>query len=253
MLRDAQISAGLHAMLDRIDAPPVELAAIHERMARTPRREPRRGGFSFALTAAAVALAIAALPTMAPGLTQNIEAQIEAILRWKPPPAPPAAVESAMRSHTATLAQAQARVNFTIVPPAGLPKDVVSETVTTVPTGIYSRITRSWSVGSPAVYFVYGRRLGGGPFTLLADRFDSREGPPSKYMFLDEGERNGHEVVERHDRFVWRNGDQVMSATAGEGLSAAEIERIRAAMHGTPVPGVWPPRNGGIEKQYRMP
>ena len=254
MLDDAQITAALRATLGRIDVPPVALAAIHTRMARTPRREPRRAGFSFALTAAAAAVAVAvvALPTMAPGVTQNVEAQIEAILRWKPPPPAPAAVESAMRSHTATLAQAQARVNFKIVAPAGLPKNVVSETVTTVPTGVYSRTTRSWSVGNPAVWFVY-RRRGGASFTLLADRFDPREGPPSKYMFLDEGKRNGREIVERHDTLVWRNGDQVMSATAGEGLSATEIERIRAAMHGTPIPGVWPPQNGSIEKQYRLP
>lgn len=252
MLRDAQISAGLRAMLDRIEVPPVALDAIHKRSAGMPRRERRRGGFSFALTAAAAVLAVVALPTVAPGLTQSLEARIEAILRWKPPPPAPAAVESAMRSHTGTLAQAQARVNFAIVAPAGLPKDVVSETVTTVPTGVYSRITRSWSVGSPAVWFVYGRR-GGSSFTLLADRFDPREGPPSKYVFLDKGERNGHEVLERYDTFTWRNGDQVMSAASGKGLSAAEIGRIRAAMHGIPIPGVWPPQNGSIEKQYRMP
>ena len=212
MLDDAQITAALRATLGRIDVPPVALAAIHTRMARTPRREPRRAGFSFALTAAAaaVAVAIVALPTMAPGLTQNVEAQIEAILRWKPPPPAPAAVESAMRSHTATLAQAQARVNFKIVAPAGLPKDVVSETVTTVPTGVYSRTTRSWSAGSPAVWFVY-RRRGGRSFTLLADRFDPREGPPSKYMFLDEGKRNGREIVKRHDTLRLakrRSGDE---------------------------------------------
>ena len=252
MLRDAEISAGLRAMLNRIEAPPVALGAIHARMSRTPRREPRRGGFHFALTAAVVALAIVALPTVAPGLTQSIEAQIEAILRWKPPPPAPVSVESAMHSHYGTLAQAQTRAGFAIVPPAGLPKDVVSEEIATTPTGIYSRVTRSWSVGSPAVWFVYHRR-GGESFTLLADRFDSREGAPSKYVFLDEGVRNGHEMLKRYETFSWRNGDQVMSAAAGEGLAAAEIERIRSAMRGTPIPGVWPPQPGSIEKQYRMP
>jgi hypothetical protein len=238
-------------MLDRIDVPPVALVAIHDRMARTPRREPRRGAFYFAVAAAAIVLFIA-LPVVSTGLTQNIEAQIEAILRWKPPPPAPASVDSAMRSRYGTLAQAQARVGFTIVPPAGLPKDVVSNAIATTPTGIYSRPTHSWSVGSPVVWFVY-RRRGGGSFTLRADHFDPREGAPSKYVFLDEGVRNGHEVLERYATFSWRNDDQVMSATAGEGLTVAEIEHIRAAMGGTPIPGVWPPQNGGIEKKYRLP
>jgi hypothetical protein len=251
MFTEARIAAGLHAMMREIEAPPVPLAEIRRRVAELPRERPRAAGFYLA-AAAAAAIAIVTLPVVAPGFVQSLEAQIEAILRWTPPPAPPASIESTMRPHIGTLTQAQARVAFTIVAPAGLPKDVVSETIATTPTGVYSKATGSWSVGGPCVRFTYKRR-GGLSLTLLADRFDPRTGPPSKYIFLDEGERNGHEVLLRRKVFTWRNGDQVMSTTEGAGFSATDIARIRSAMHGIPIPGVWPPQDGIIVKQYRLP
>jgi hypothetical protein len=101
------------------------------------------------------------------------------------------------------------------------------------------------------VWFIY-RRPGDRTFSLSAERVDPRDGPPSKYIFEDRGVRNGHIVVLRHDKFTWRNGEQVMTAVADEGISAAEIAQIRDAMNGTEIPGVWPPQHGSIEKMYRL-
>ncbi|MBV9719632.1 MAG: hypothetical protein JOZ77_09940 [Candidatus Eremiobacteraeota bacterium] len=250
MFSNLRIAGAIQAMLENIEAPPAPIHAIRERASQAP--QPARTRRFFLPAAAAVAALVVIAPLVAPGFTQNIEAEIESILRWTPPPPPPKSVEAAIRATTGDLADAQRRVDFTIVPPAGLPSGAVREKIATTPTAVYSKITHSWSVGNPAVYFVY-RRARGDTFSLLADRVDPRQGPPSKYVFLDQGRRNGHEVLERHENFAWRNGDQVMNAVAGEGLSAAEIRAIRAAMHGVPFPGVWPPQTGTIEKQYRLP
>jgi hypothetical protein len=251
MYTDARLVTALERMLREIEPPPVPYAQIRERIAQ--RQRPRSHWSLYAAAgAAAAAMFVLSLPAVAPGLTQSIEAQIEAVLHWTPPPPAPSSVESAMRSHIGDLAAAQARVDFTIVPPTGLPKDVISERVATTPTGVYSKITDSWSVGSPCVWFVY-RRSDGRSFMLLADRFDSRTGPPSRYIFEDRGERDGREVLVRHERYVWRNGDQVMSAVADEGISAPAIQAIRSAMGGIVEKVVWPPQSGTIEKQYRMP
>jgi hypothetical protein len=252
MFTEARIAAALDAMLRGIEAPPIPLAQIRRRMGR-PQRAPRRGWRLYLPAAAGAAtILVLALPSVAPGFTQTIEAEIEAVLHWTPPPAPPASVESAMRSQFGNVAAAQTRVDFKIVPPAGLPEDVVSGEIATTPTGVYSKSTHTWSVGSPNVWFVY-RRADGRSFMLLADRVDPRQGPPPRYIFEDLGARNGHEVLVRHQNFAWSNGDQVMSAVAGEGITASEIAKVRSAMHGTPFRGVWPPQPATIEKQYRLP
>jgi hypothetical protein len=251
MFTDARLAAALEAMLQSIEPPPVPLTRIRQRIAQRPGRPETRWRWSLTASGAA-AMLVLALPLVAPGFAQGLKAEVEAILHWSPPPPAPASVESAMRPKTGALAQAQARVDFEIVPPAGLPKDIVSEKIVTMPTGIYSKITHRWSVGSPNVWFVY-RRADGRSFMLLADRVDPRQGPPSRYIFEDRGERNGHEVLVRHENFAWRNGDQVMSAVAGEGISASQIATIRSAMHGVTLDGVWPPQHATIEKQYRIP
>ncbi len=254
MFIDARITAALDTMLGGIEAPPVPLAKIRRKTAQS---RPIVGSASRfyppAVAAAAAVLLVFALPAVAPGFTQTIQAEIAAILHWKPPPPPPKSVASALRSQTGSLAAAQARVSFKIVAPAGLPKNVVSEKIVMTPTGVYSKIKHLWSVGSPAVTFIY-RRADGRTFMLMADRFDPREGPPSKYMFEDmDRMQNGREVIVRRERFTWRNGDQSMSAVAGEGISASEIAGVRIAMDGIAVPGTWPPRDGSIEKQHRIP
>ncbi len=254
MYTDARIAAALDSMLGEIEVPPVPFARIRRKTAQSQAtmRSPSRLYLPAMATAAAAILALG-LPGIAPGLTQSIKGEIEAIVRWKPPPPAPTSIESAMRSQIGTLAAAQSRVSFKILPPAGLPRDVVSEKIATTPTAIYSKVTRSWSVGSPAVTFIY-RRADGRSFQLRADRFDPREGPPSKYMFEEmDRVQAGREVIVRRDNFTWRNGDQSMNAVAGEGITASDIARIRDAMHGSAVPGTWPPRDGTIVKQYRIP
>ncbi|MBC5829052.1 MAG: hypothetical protein GIW98_02535 [Candidatus Eremiobacteraeota bacterium] len=52
----------------------------------------------------------------------------------------------------------------------------------------------------------------------------------------DDAAPNGHPLLERHEHFAWRNGNQVMSVSEGEGISATEIEAIRVAMHGDVLP-----------------
>lgn len=251
MFSEARISGAFAAVLSSIEVPAVPLRDIQRRIAqRRVRERPRRHWFWY-LSASAAAIIVLALPKVAPGLTQSIEQQVEAILHWTPPPPAPASVESAMRSQTGSLAAAQSRVPFTIVPPAGLPMDARLDTIVTTPTGVYSKVTRRWSVGSPSVVFIY-RRPGDRSFSLMAERFDPREGPPSKYTFEDRGMRDGHVFLVRHDKFTWQNGDQVMSATADEGINAPEIAQIRAAMNGAAIPGVWPPQHGSIEKQFRV-
>ncbi len=252
MFTDARIAAALDIMLGGIEPPAVPLAQIRQKMAQS--RPALRPASRFYVPAAVTAaLLVLSLRAVAPGFTQTIEAEIEAIVHWKPPPPPPKTVASAMHPQTGSLAAAQARVSFKIVPPAGLPRDVVSEKILTTPIGVYSKIARSWSVGSPAVAFVY-RRADGRTFSLMANRFDSHEGPPSKYVFEDTDRlRDGREVTVRRESFTWRNGNQSINAVAGEGISASEIARIRDAMLGIAVPGTWPPRDGTIVKQYRIP
>jgi hypothetical protein len=141
-----------------------------------------------------------------------------------------------MRSQIGSLATAQSRVHFTIVPPAGLPNDVTSATISTTPTAVYSKATRSWHVGPPDIQFSY-HRSGGRFFFLIANRFDPQSCPPAKYTFDADGRSaDGHRIVVKRRHFVWRNGDQVMDANEDEDIRASEIETIRTAMHGVALP-----------------
>jgi hypothetical protein len=252
MFTDARIAAAFESLLGEMQPPPVPLAAIRGKTACPHPFPRRRPSLRFAAAAAAVAVLVClVVPSVAPGLAQTVESEIQALLQWKPPPPAPRSVWSAMRPAAQTLATAQAQVAFKIVPPAGLPSDVVSEKISTIAAGVYSKATHSWSVGSRAVTFNY-RRADGRSFMLTAHRFDSREGPPSKYIFnADEHDARGLPV--RHDVYTWRNGDQAMSGVAGEGISATEIAAIRGAMRGVVVPGVWPPSKEGPDVEYRLP
>jgi hypothetical protein len=259
MFADARIKSALETLIDDIAAPPAPLAEIqrlislpHPRVSRRPRYT--RVAMAFA---AAIVLAIVALPAISPALVQTIEARYRAALQalggTAPPPAPKSLVSS-LTSQRATLETAQSRVSFTIVPPAGLPAGIESAKILTTPTGVYSKATHSWRVGSPAVTFSY-HRSGGRSFILMADRFDPKNGPPPKYLFeaLDPTP-DGRPVIVKHENFAWRNGDQIMTAVEGEGVSAAEIETIRGAMHGIALPGrnLHAPSVGTQSKLYRI-
>jgi hypothetical protein len=256
MFTDARLRAAAVNMMRDIEAPPVPLSAILSKIVLPPHAV-RRNSNAYAISAAAAIAVIAflSLGTVAPGFVQGAEARIAAILHWAPPPPAPQGVWSAMRAQSGALAAAQARVPFTIVPPAGLPADVASEKIYTESPGTYSRATHAWSSGAMRVVFFDYHRPGGRSFELLARKYDPREAPPSKYTFEDmDYQRNGQEVILKREKFVWRNGDQIMSANAGDGITASEIKAIRAAMHGTPIAGVWPPAPGrSTEMMYRLP
>jgi hypothetical protein len=76
-------------------------------------------------------------------------------------------------------------------------------------------------------------------------------------MFEDTGKvRDGMPVLIRHAAFEWRNGDQVMKAVAGAGITATEIAKIRNAMHGVSIAPARTRRgreSGTIDKMYAAP
>lgn len=247
MVADSELASGFAEMLGSVDVPLVPLARIHQRMHDSV--PPQRARFLIpAIAAAAIAIVIAA-PIFAPAVTQTLEQKIEQILHWSPPSVPtPASVYNAMRPQTVNLPEAQARVHFTIVAPAGLPSDASSPVIKVAPTGVFSRTSRTWSVGPSVVTFYY-TRSGGRSFVLLAGAASNQTMPPSKYVFDADVKRfdaAGNPIPVKFERFVWRNGDQIMTVIA-EGISATEIAAIRRAMHGTPIPTVWPPVHGADE------
>jgi hypothetical protein len=258
MFTDARIRTALENLMASIEPPPVPSATIRGKIASsTVAARPAPGHVRSAIAIACViAMLLAAFPSVSKGIVQDLEARYRAALHalggTAPPPAPESLIAS-LKSESATLATAQSRVPFTIVPPAGLPRDVVSTSLQITPSGVYSTVTHSYHIGTLVVTFNY-RRANGRSFSLLADRFDPRVDLGSKYIFeADNPMPNGRPVLVKHRRFVWRNGDQVMSAT-DEGITASEIETIRIAMHGTRValPDLGSPASGTLIKLYRI-
>ncbi len=259
MFTDSRIVAALETMVRRIDAPPVPLQEIQRRIAE-PRRAVRHIPRYLQLTAATaviIAIAFLALPANSLGLGQTIiAASYRAALHvigWTPPPPAPKPMALAVSSQNGTLAAAQSQVPFRIVAPRGLPEDVVSSRIRTSSGLVYSKQTHVWRVGSRFVTFTY-RRAGGRTFTLLADKFDARTGPPPKYMFLSNDLPGGRVALVKQENFAWRNGDQIMTVTEGDGINAREIQTIRTAMHGIAVPEAEPGHlhTGTLVKQYRI-
>jgi hypothetical protein len=259
MYNDARIRSAVAMMIDGIAPPPVPLLAILRSAARPPvaAEIPAVHWLRPVAAAAAIVGAIAiGVPLIAPSLVESVEARIAQILRWTPPSVPPPHwLTSQLRSQEATLASAQARVPFTIVPPVGLPRDVTVLSMATSPSGVYDKLTGKWQLGTQVVFFTY-RRSGSRSFQLLADRFDPRTGPPSRYQYEDTGRlRDGMPVLVRHEKFTWRNGDQVMTAIDGDGITADEIQAIRNAMRGVSVTAAQTRSeldSGTIDKLYRF-
>ncbi len=257
MFTEERIGTGLRVLIYGLEAPPVPLKAIFAKIA-APQRRPRISQYSwrFAVAlAAVVAMIFAAFPSTSVAVMQTIEARYRAALEamgGSAPPPVPTAVLSSLPSLPATLASAQSRVPFTIVAPSGLPKDVVSTSIRTIGTGIYSKRTHSWRAGSADVTFAY-RRTDGRSFELIADVYDPQAELPPKYMFeaMDPA-LNGRPVLIRHEHFAWRNGNQVMLATEGTGITKDEILAIQRAMRGIALPrrDLHAPASGRSTKMY---
>ena len=252
MVTDSELTRDLAALVESVDVPEVPLAQIRRRMREEPGAS-TRGRFTIPAIAAATLAAVVAVPVFAPVFAQTIEAKIAAILHWAPPSVPPPpALKDAMKPQTMSLAQAQTHVRFTIVPPTGLPPNVSDVTIAVARSGIYSSSGKAWAVG-PAVVSFYYTRPGGGAFFLTASAASPRNAPPPKYIYEDKDvDASGNPILVKREHFAWRNGDQIMTATTSDGISAAEIASIESAMHGTSIPTVWPPAHGNDVMRLRL-
>ena len=258
MFDDAAISRSMDAALRGIPVPPLPLRAIVDKM-RAPALPParRHAGYVRGAVAAAAVLGIlaGAYPAKSVAVIQSLEARYRAALQalggTAPPPVPDAVVKS-LNAQRVTLAQARSGVSFSLVAPAGLPGDVTASRIELTGTGVYAKATHVWRKDGNAVTFTY-TRTNGRSFNLLADKYDPRNGLPGKYMFeaKDPG-ADGRPVLVRHEHFAWRNGDQIMSATAGPGITRDEILKIERAMNGVPLAlrNLHMPQTGSQSKVY---
>jgi hypothetical protein len=252
MFADARIENALETIVAGVDVPPMQWRAIETKMAQPQllERRPSRV-LQFALAAAAcLVIVFIAFPASSLGLVRIIVSSYQEAFKaigWTPPAGGPKTAERpAMR---ASVAAAQAHLGFTLVPPSGLPADVVATKIFTAPVQIYTKATKVWSTGPTFASFSY-RRSDGRLFSILATQFDSRTGTPAKYIFDAQDLPGGRTALTRHEKFTWRNGDQVTSIVA-DGIGAAEIVAIRQSMNGVPIDGVYPARyDGTIVQRY---
>jgi hypothetical protein len=239
MSADLRIGSALQTIIAGVDVPTVPMAAIRARMAQPPLPARAPAHFRrFALAAAGIALVLLiAFPASSLEVARIVVSSYQEafkVIGWTPPPAEPKSMASAIPVAQRGLAAAQALVPFAIVAPSGLPADVRSTSIFTAPAHVYSNATRSWSVGPPALNFVY-RRSGGRSFVLFADKYDPLAATPSRYIYSSEDLPGGRIALVKHERFAWRNGDQVLTAAAGDGIDADEIRAIQKAMNGTTI------------------
>lgn len=249
MYADARLSTAMDSMIRGIDAPAVPMTAIRARMAAplsiplVPRRIPF-GRYALASTAL-LALFSAAFPKTSLAVVNRFETivvdsyaaagrMVHRLTGWTAPPPPPKALDAAQKSEQLSLAAAQRKVDFTIVPPAGVPSDAALVRVATMPSLVYDYKTRVWSKGAPALSFEF-RRSQGRTFSLMAQVDDPRVDIPGKFVWAVDEVPGGKVVMVKHEHFAWKNGDQMMSAEEDTGITAAEIRAIRDAMHGEPV------------------
>jgi hypothetical protein len=258
MFADAGIKNAVETIVAGVEVPPVQWHAIASRIAqRQPEPLERRPSrmLQFARAAAAcVAIVFIAFPASSLGLVRIVVSSYQDVIKvigWMPPPGAPKAPSRPVAR--ADVAAAQAHLDFTLVPPSGLPADVVAAKIWTAPTQIYTKATQVWKTGPAFATFTY-RRSGGRSFTVLVVEFDPQAGPPSKYMFESEDLPGGRTALTRHEQFTWRNGDQVTSIVEGDDISASEIASIRQAMSGVPIEGVYPSRHDAkVIKRYLAP
>ncbi len=260
MLNEELLRSTFATMIHDIQAPPVPLPEIRariDRLAVKPRVASSSLGFG-AAAAALIVFAICLFPAATLGLVETvIVAGYDAahrLIGWTPPSVPvPKVLESQIASQSGTFAAAQSRANFTIVPPAGIPRDARLNQIKTTLTMVFAKNARSWSKGPAVVTFSY-RRSEGHLFSLMAEAYDPRTGPPPKYIFLAKDLPSGRVALTKYAHFAWRNGDQVMSVTSDENINAEEIGAIESAMHGVPLAEADPAdrRTGTVVKKYYL-
>jgi hypothetical protein len=260
MYADAQLSAAMESMVRGLETPVVPMAAIRDRMTAPPAPIARRriplARYAIA-AAAAIALFFAIFPKTSLALFERIvvnsyaaaDRMVYHLTGWSPPPPPPRSLEATQKSERLSLAAAQAKVDFTIVLPAGVPSDAILTRIDTMPVLAYDETKHRWSQGAPALEFVYSRS-GGRTFSLQAEKDDPRTGAVGTHIWRTDDLPGGKVSMTKFQRFVWKNGDQMMTAIADEGITPAEVLAIRAAMHGQTIVHN---AHETIVKQYRLP
>jgi len=243
MFDDARVHTEVRSSLMKAAIPPIDLVAIRRRM--SSRREGLPGRLlrtRIAVASAAAIVAALLLTAGSPALVQGIrEGYVAALHAAGIGPRIPKLVPEAIRNVTApvhvSLDRARRQANFTVVPPAGLPHDVVSRTIFISPLAVWSKQRNAWSVDGLQVTFAYVRAHGR-TFNIIANRYSALSLPASRYIYdADDIPAGGKPSLrDRKEQFVWRNGDQTLRAVTSAAISAREIDRIRTAMRGIPLP-----------------
>ncbi|MDQ6925176.1 MAG: hypothetical protein M3154_02955 [Candidatus Eremiobacteraeota bacterium] len=223
--------------------PPVDLVTIRRRMnarRELPQGRRIRGRVAIALAAAIVAGLF--LTARSPALVQSVRERYVAALHAagigpRIPKPVPAAIRSVAAPVRVSLAKAQQQAGFTVVPPTGVPRDVVSRTVFTSPLAVWSKQQNAWNSEGVQVTFAYVRDHGR-IFDIVASRYSALSVPAARYVYdADDVPSDGKpNRRNRNEQFVWRNGDQTLRAVTSGAISAREIDRIRTAMRGVPLP-----------------
>ncbi len=243
MFDDARVHAEVRSSLMKSTIPAVDLIAIRRRInarRELPSRHIPRARIAMASGAAIVAALL--LTARSPALVQSVQERYVAALHAVGiGPRIPARVPEVIRSVTAparvSLARARQQANFTLIAPIGLPRDVVRRDIFATPLAVWSKSRNAWSIDGLQVTFAYVR-ADGRTFDIIANRYSALSLPASRYIYdADDVPRDSKpNLRNRAEQFVWRNGDQTMRAVTSTAIGAHEIDLIRAAMRGIPLP-----------------
>ena len=243
MFDDARVHTEIRSSLMNTEIPPIDVAGIRRRMsARTEWTSTRLPRTRIAVASAAAVVAGLLLTTASPALMQSIgERYVAALHAAGIGPRIPQPLPQAIRSSTTpvelSLAAAQERAHFALVPPAGLPGDIASRKILAAPLAVWSKRANAWSIDGEQITFAYTRR-DGRAFDIIATRFSEQSLPAPRYITnADDVPPDGKPNPKlRRENFIWRNGDQTMRVVTSAAISVREIDRIRASMHGISLP-----------------
>lgn len=247
MFNEGRMQFEVREILMNATVPPIDLVEIRRRM--DMQHEQPSAGRLYARVGVAAAVVVMLgmfLASRSPALMQSLAERYRAALTaagiGSGVPAPlPDAMRNAISQSQVSLSEAQHRANFTVVAPEGLPHDIVSRKILVAPLAVWLRQTNAWSFDGMQVTFAYAR-ADGRTFDIIADRYSALSGPQPRYMYDSDTfqglSRNGKPIMKRYENFVWRNGDQELRVVADPTISAREVESIRVAMHGVPLPTV---------------